>query len=110
MKTFASATGIIISVTVFVGAAQADNIVTGRPYNPPVPQTNKIQADKPSTGSTQLDGVRNPSAPFEPVQVTFPDKKRSATTVMRVARPQPVMQVQGLRVMTAARPMPSRRR
>jgi hypothetical protein len=82
----------IFATTLFVTSAQADNNVPTRPATQPAPQTNTTQIDAPnptSPGGRPTVGGQ-PSAPFNPNQITFPPRNQTAGVV----RPRPVLQVQ----------------
>jgi hypothetical protein len=85
----------IFTATLFVTSVQADNNVPTRPPTSSPQPTNTIQTEQPSPstpGGGRPTVIGHPSAPFNPVQVTFPDRPRP--NGQAVVRPRPVGPVQ----------------
>ena len=84
----------IFAATLFVTSAQADNNVPTRPpTSSPQPTTTQTEQPSPSTpGGGRPTVTGHPSAPFNPVQVTFPDRPRPSGQA--VVRPRPIVPVQ----------------
>jgi hypothetical protein len=85
----------IFTATLFGTAAQADNNIPTRPPTTSPQPTNTTQIEQGGTstpGGGRPTVTGHPSGPFNPVQVTFPDRPRPAGQA--VVRPRPVVPMQ----------------